>query len=93
MLNLFRFIFLILVLLGYPNLSVQQANAQDITNPEFSKMDQDQNGQVSSAEMQAYQAGVFDGMDANNDGQVSEAEYSDYARAKQLISQGHQSTF
>jgi len=56
----------------------------DISNPEFSRMDKDQDGLMSCTEMQAYQPDLFTEvdfgkMDNNNDNLVSEAEYTAYS--------------
>lgn len=55
----------------------------DISNPEFSRMDKDQDGLISCTEMQVSQPGLFTEadfgvMDSNNDGRVSKAEYTTY---------------
>ena len=52
----------------------------DISNPEFSEMDKNQDGLMSCTEMQTYQPAFtqtdFNQMDKNSDGMISEAEFS-----------------
>ena len=58
----------------------------DISNPEFSQMDKDQDGLMSCTDMQTNQPGLFTDadfgvMDKNNDGLVSKAEYTTYCNS------------
>ena len=52
----------------------QQTNLQDISTPEFSKIDKDHNGLISSTEMQAYQADKFKELDKDNNGYLDAKE-------------------
>jgi len=69
------------------NCFAQVDNQQiDISNPEFSEMDKNQDGLMSCTEMQTNQPGLFTEadfgeMDKNNDGMVSEAEYTTYCNS------------
>ena len=68
------------VINGFAQVDDQQL---DISSPEFSKMDKDQDGLISCTQMQAYQPGLFteadfSKMDNNNDKLVSETEYTTY---------------
>ena len=65
---------------GFAQVDDQQI---DISNPEFSEMDRNQDGLMSCTEMQTSQPGLFTNadfgeMDENNDGMVSGVEYTNY---------------
>ena len=53
-------------------------NQPGVRDPEFAKMDSDQNAFLSRAEIQAYQPDEFSKMDTDNDGLVSKNEYRTY---------------
>jgi Ca2+-binding EF-hand superfamily protein len=73
MLNLTKIAVLSIVLLSGTNLFAQPQN-MSVVNPEFQKMDINQDGGVTSSEMQVYQAQTFKELDKDKSNALDSAE-------------------